>query len=69
MRLMPLSPSLIPLQFHIPHGVANALLISHVIRYNASDMPMKQAAFPQASWFSCCSLPRPCVIIELLTAP
>ncbi|PRW60149.1 bifunctional acetaldehyde- alcohol dehydrogenase isoform A [Chlorella sorokiniana] len=34
-------------QFHIPHGVANALLISHVIRYNATDKPMKQAAFPQ----------------------
>jgi acetaldehyde dehydrogenase/alcohol dehydrogenase len=33
--------------FHIPHGVANALLISHVIRYNASDAPRKQATFPQ----------------------
>lgn len=33
--------------FHIPHGVANALLISHVIRYNASDCPAKQCAFPQ----------------------
>ncbi len=33
--------------FHIPHGLANALLISHVIRYNAVDAPRKQAAFPQ----------------------
>lgn len=33
--------------FHITHGVANALLISHVIRYNAADSPTKQAAFPQ----------------------
>lgn len=33
--------------FHIPHGVANALLISHVIRYNATDAPFKQAIFPQ----------------------
>lgn len=33
--------------FHIPHGVANALLISHVIRFNATDNPTKQAAFPQ----------------------
>lgn len=33
--------------FHIPHGLANALLISHVIRYNATDAPFKQAAFPQ----------------------
>jgi acetaldehyde dehydrogenase/alcohol dehydrogenase len=33
--------------FHVPHGLANAALISHVIRYNASDSPQKQAAFPQ----------------------
>lgn len=33
--------------FHIPHGVANALLISQVIRYNATDCPCKQCAFPQ----------------------
>lgn len=33
--------------FHIPHGFANALLISQVIRYNASDCPAKQCAFPQ----------------------
>ncbi len=32
---------------HIPHGVANALLISEVIRFNAVDNPRKQAAFPQ----------------------
>lgn len=34
-------------RFHVPHGLANAALISHVIRYNATDRPMKQAAFPQ----------------------
>jgi acetaldehyde dehydrogenase/alcohol dehydrogenase len=33
--------------FHVPHGLANALLISHVIRYNATDAPFKQAIFPQ----------------------
>ncbi len=33
--------------FHIPHGTANALLISQVIRYNATDCPTKQCAFPQ----------------------
>lgn len=33
--------------FHIPHGVANALLITQVIRFNATDNPTKQAAFPQ----------------------
>lgn len=32
---------------NIPHGVANALLINEVIRYNAVDNPRKQAAFPQ----------------------
>jgi len=32
---------------HLPHGVANALLISEVIRFNAVDNPRKQAAFPQ----------------------
>ncbi len=33
--------------FHVPHGLANALLISHIIRYNATDAPFKQAIFPQ----------------------
>lgn len=32
---------------HIPHGLANALMISHVIRYNATDVPFKQATFSQ----------------------
>lgn len=33
--------------FHLPHGLANALLISNVIRFNANDNPTKQAAFSQ----------------------
>ena len=33
--------------FNIPHGVANALLFAQVIRYNATDKPAKQCAFPQ----------------------
>lgn len=33
--------------FHVPHGLANALMISHVIRYNATDAPFKQATFSQ----------------------
>ena len=33
--------------FHVPHGLANALLISDVIRFNAVEAPTKQAAFPQ----------------------
>ncbi len=33
--------------YHVPHGVANALLIRQIIKYNASDAPRKQATFPQ----------------------
>ena len=34
-------------EFHLPHGLANALLIANVIRYNAVDIPTKQTAFSQ----------------------
>ncbi|MDR3413188.1 MAG: iron-containing alcohol dehydrogenase [Formivibrio sp.] len=34
-------------EFHIPHGLANALLICNVIRYNSVEVPTKQAAFSQ----------------------
>lgn len=33
--------------FHIPHGLANALLISHIIEFNATDKPTKQGLLPQ----------------------
>ena len=33
--------------YNIPHGVANALLIRQVIKYNSTDKPTKQAIFPQ----------------------
>jgi acetaldehyde dehydrogenase/alcohol dehydrogenase len=33
--------------FHLPHGLANALLITHVIRYNATDKPFRQASLSQ----------------------
>lgn len=34
--------------FHkVPHGVANGILINHVIKFNAVDDPRKQAAFSQ----------------------
>ena len=41
--------------FHVPHGLANALIIPYVIRYNATDAPFKQATFsqykyPNAKW-------------------
>mmetsp|Transcript_14222 Transcript_14222/g.17679 ORF Transcript_14222/g.17679 Transcript_14222/m.17679 type:complete len:892 (+) Transcript_14222:190-2865(+) len=34
-------------RFHIPHGLCNALVMSHVILYNASTNPTKMTAFPQ----------------------
>ncbi len=34
-------------QYHIPHGVANALLINETIRFNATDTPTKQIYFSQ----------------------
>ncbi len=34
-------------EHHIAHGVANALLIDDVIRFNAVDNPLKQTAYPQ----------------------
>ena len=33
--------------FNIPHGIANALIINQVIRYNSTDCPRKQCIFPQ----------------------
>lgn len=33
--------------FHLPHGVANALLITEVMRFNASEKPVKMGTFPQ----------------------
>ena len=32
---------------HVAHGVANAMLISEVVRFNAVENPRKQTAFPQ----------------------
>ncbi len=33
--------------YHIPHGLANAMLICDIIKYNATDCPVKQGTFPQ----------------------
>lgn len=33
--------------FHLPHGTANALMISEVIRFNAAEAPAKMGTFPQ----------------------
>ena len=32
---------------HIPHGVANALVLTYVMRYNANPVPTKMGTFPQ----------------------
>ena len=32
---------------HLPHGVANALMIDDVLRFNASEVPAKMGTFPQ----------------------
>lgn len=34
--------------WHVPHGLANAAMISHVIAYNATDSPFKLGTFSQA---------------------
>jgi acetaldehyde dehydrogenase/alcohol dehydrogenase len=34
-------------RFHVPHGCANAMLLNHVIRFNATDTPTKQGTLPQ----------------------
>ncbi len=32
---------------HIPHGVANALMIDYVLRFNSEEVPNKMGTFPQ----------------------
>ena len=32
---------------HLPHGVANALMINYVLRFNAAEVPTKMGTFPQ----------------------
>ncbi|MCK5834577.1 MAG: iron-containing alcohol dehydrogenase, partial [Lentisphaeria bacterium] len=34
-------------KFHIAHGLANAIMIPYVIKFNATDKPTKQGAFAQ----------------------
>ena len=32
---------------HIPHGIANALMIEYVLRFNSEEVPTKMGTFPQ----------------------
>ncbi len=34
-------------EYHIPHGLANAILLPHVIRYNGVECPTKFTSFPK----------------------
>ena len=36
--------------FHLPHGISNALLIIPVIRFNATEKPLKMGTFPQYAY-------------------
>ena len=35
---------------HLPHGIANALMITYVLRYNAAEAPAKMGTFPQYAY-------------------
>ncbi|MBP3877465.1 MAG: bifunctional acetaldehyde-CoA/alcohol dehydrogenase [Lachnospiraceae bacterium] len=35
---------------HIPHGIANALVLTYVMRYNANPAPTKMGTFPQYAY-------------------
>lgn len=38
---------------HLPHGIANAILITDVMRFNAAEVPSKMGTFPQYSYPHC----------------
>ncbi len=40
---------------HLPHGVANSLLIRQVVRYNCAEAPVKMGTFPQYRYPECLS--------------
>lgn len=35
---------------HLPHGIANALMLNEVIRFNSADSPAKMGTFPQYTY-------------------
>ena len=35
---------------HLPHGIANALMINHVMKFNAEVVPTKMGTFPQYAY-------------------
>ena len=39
--------------WHIPHGMANSLMLEEVIRFNSSEAPAKMGTFPQYAYPQC----------------
>ena len=39
--------------WHLPHGIANALLLGEVMRFNATSNPLKMGTFPQYEYPDC----------------
>ena len=39
--------------WHIPHGMANSLMLEEVIRFNSSEKPTKMGTFPQYAYPQC----------------
>ena len=39
--------------WHLPHGMANALLLCEVMRFNATENPLKMGTFPQYAYPDC----------------
>lgn len=39
--------------WHLPHGMANSLLLEEVIRFNSADAPRKMGTFPQYAYPEC----------------
>ena len=38
---------------HLPHGVANAVILTEVMRYNAAEVPTKMGTFSQYPVSAC----------------
>ncbi len=49
---------------HLPHGVANALMINYVLEFNAAEVPAKMGTFPQYAYP--CTLRRYAEVAEAL---
>lgn len=54
-------------QFHLPHGLTNAILLPHVIRYNSSKTPTRMGIYP--GYHFPCSYERYSEIAKRLEAP